>query len=120
MKQRQFTMKKDDNLYLIHILDATVKIESYLQGVNKEVYDSNTMIQDAIIRQLEVIGEATKNISNEMRDSKPNIPWQDMAGMRDKLIHHYFGVDIGQVWLTANTDIPPLKNEIQSLLDSLG
>jgi uncharacterized protein with HEPN domain len=73
------------------------------------------MIQDAIIRQIEIIGEASKLISEKIKEKSPSIPWKDIAGMRDKLIHNYFGVDIEAVWKTIKEDIPILKKEIQAL-----
>ncbi len=76
-------------------------------------------MQDGVIRQLEIIGEATKQISSGTRKKHQNIPWKDMAGMRDKLIHDYFGVDVEQVWLTAKSDIPTLAIEIEEVLSNL-
>ena len=113
-------MKKfNDPIYLQHILDAIQKISLYLQGIDKEKFLKNSLIQDGVIRQLEIIGEATKQISLELRDQQSSIPWSQMAGMRDKLIHHYFGVDLETVWLTATQDIPELRIPIQSLIDQL-
>ena len=78
-------MKKSDSIYLIHILDSISKIELYLEGIDKESYDKDTLIQDGVIRQLEIMGEAVKNISKELRKSFAHLPWQDIAGMREKL-----------------------------------
>jgi uncharacterized protein with HEPN domain len=72
---------------------------------------------EIFFRQLEIIGEAVKNLSDEFRTEYTDIPWQDIAGMRDKLIHHYFGVDIEQVWHTINNELPALKSEIKLILD---
>ena len=75
------------------------------------------MLRDGIVRQIEIIGEATKNLSESIRKKYPEVPWKDMAGMRDKLIHHYFGVDFDSVWETAENDIPTLKTKIQKIIE---
>ena len=107
-----------DTPYLRHILDAIGRIEEYTQGITEEEFYQQYLIQDGVIRQLEIIGEATKQLSKELRDSHALIPWKDIAGMRDKLIHHYFGVDIDEVWLTAKDDIHILKSEVELILDT--
>ena len=112
-------MKPDESIFLLHIRDAFNKIESYLEGVDEAIFKSDTLIQDGVIRQLEIVGEAAKHVSSDTRDRYPNIPWQRMAGMRDKLIHGYFGVDIEKVWLTARDDLPELQIEIQKILVTL-
>jgi uncharacterized protein with HEPN domain len=112
-------MKNDESVYLQHILDAVFKIESYVKGSNEEAFYKNTLIQDGVIRQIEIIGEAVKRLSSDLKDAHSHIPWQDIAGMRDKLIHDYFGVDIGTVWLTVKNDIPVLKSQIKKILDGL-
>ncbi len=112
-------MKRDDSVYLQHILDATAKIEAYVQAVDEEAFHQNTLVQDGVIRQIEIIGEATKRLSAGLQSKYTHIPWQDIAGMRDKLIHDYLGVDIGQVWLTAKNDIPVLKAEVTKILKKL-
>jgi uncharacterized protein with HEPN domain len=109
-------MEKDESVYLQHILDAIAKIESYLSGVNEAAFSHQSMVQDAVIRQLEIIGEAVKRISLGLRSRQPHIPWQDVAGMRDKLIHDYFGVDLEKVWLTAKDDLPGVKRAVEDLL----
>lgn len=77
------------------------------------------LLQDGVIRQLEIIGEAVKRISSDLRSRYPDIPWQDMAGMRDKLIHDYLGVDLMTVWLTATEDLPTLAARINDILVDL-
>ena len=109
-------MKLDESVYLQHILDAIAKVESYLEGIDESAFNQNTLIQDGVIRQIEILGEAAKHISDVLRAKYAHIPWQDIAGMRDKLIHGYFGVDIEKVWLTAVEDLPALKDEIKKIL----
>ncbi len=109
-------MKRDESVYLQHVLDAIAKIETYLQGLDEETFYKQTLVQDGVIRQLQIIGEAAKRLSDGLRAQYAHIPWQDIAGMRDKLTHDYFGVDIGEVWLTAQNDIPVLKAEVAKIL----
>ena len=110
-------MKKEDSVYLRHILDAVSRIEEYTNGIEYKNFIENHLIQDGVIRQIEIIGEATKRLSDKTRDNFPDVPWKDMTGMRDKLIHHYLGVDIDAVWDTVKEDIPILKNKLKDLLE---
>ncbi|HEY5615926.1 MAG TPA: DUF86 domain-containing protein [Bacteroidota bacterium] len=112
-------MRHDDAVYLKHIRDAISKIEAYTKRVSKPSFLKNTLIQDGVIRQLEIIGEATKRLSDKFRDENSDIEWQDIAGMRDKLIHNYLGVDVEKVWLTIQKDVPMLKKEVSRVLESL-
>jgi uncharacterized protein with HEPN domain len=109
-------MPHSDVAYLQHILDAIAPIEEYLRGVTEEEFNRRYLIQDGVIRQIEIIGEATKQLSKELRKKNAHIPWGDIAGMRDKLTHHYFGVDVGEVWLTAKEDMPVLKLEVERIV----
>ncbi len=112
-------MKRDDSVYLQHVLDAISKIELYLQGVEESGFQQQSMVQDAVIRQLEIIGEAIKNLTSDLRDQYPQVPWKGWVGMRDKLSHQYFGVDLQKVWDTATLDLANLKPEIRQIVQTL-
>lgn len=84
-----------------------------MSGVEYEDFLGNKLKQDGIIRELEIIGEASKQLSLEFKEKYPDIPWKDIAGMRDKLIHEYFGVDLNAVWETVEDDLPILKSALQ-------
>lgn len=112
-------MKRDDSVYLHHILDAITRIDMYLYGVDEEAFHATPLIQDGAIRQLEIIGEATKQLSKQLRTENSHVPWRDMARMRDKLIHDYLGVDLDIVWLTSQEDLPVLRREVQIILETL-
>ncbi|HRZ41343.1 MAG TPA: DUF86 domain-containing protein [Bacteroidales bacterium] len=106
---------KNDQVYIDHILGAIEKIEGFVAGISRSDFNQSTLIQDAIIRNFEIIGEATKKISKSFTQSHPEIPWSSMAGMRDKLIHDYLDVDLDVVWKSVEIDIPLLKDLISEL-----
>jgi len=111
-------MQRDDTVYLQHIRDAITRMEDYTRDIDEAAFKKQTLIQDGVIRQIEIIGEAVKRLSPSFRTSHDHIPWRDIARMRDKLIHDYFGVDVEKVWLTAKEDIPLLKAEVDRFLSS--
>ena len=110
---------KGDKLYLVNILECIEQIESYTQG-GHEAFMQTRLIQDAVIRNFEIMGEATKRISTDLRQRYPDVRWQDVAGFRDVLIHDYLGVDLDEVWSIVQTDMPQLKRQIAVILQSLG
>ncbi len=112
-------MQHDDSVYLKHIRDSILRIRRYTQKVSVARFKKDTLTQDAVIRQIEIIGEASKRLSEKTRSANKDVPWNDIAGMRDKLIHDYFGVDIEKVWLTVQNDIPILRKQVNRILKSL-
>ncbi|MDH5476184.1 MAG: DUF86 domain-containing protein [Cyclobacteriaceae bacterium] len=108
-------MTKDDWVYIDHIQASLSKIDNYIDGMTEQEFLADEKTSDAVIRQFEIIGEATKNISSTFRNNHNTIPWKDMAGMRDVLIHDYMGVDIWMVWKTAIEDAPILLEELLKL-----
>lgn len=108
----------EDAVYLQHILDAIEKIESYT-AVGREEFMGTSHWQDAVIRQLEIVGEASKRLSQGLRSSHPKIPWRRICGLRDVLIHHYMGVDLKAVWEVTQKEIPILKKQVRSILEDL-
>lgn len=110
---------RNEAVYLRHILDAISRIEEYTKNVNYEHFIHDPLVQDGIIRQLEIIGEAVKRLSPDLREKYTHIPWRDIAGMRDKLIHDYLGVDVDAVWDTVKRDIPILKMGIEKVLKEI-
>ena len=105
-------MKHKDLPYIHHILDEISKIENSSYKLTKELFESNVDLIDAMIRRIEIIGEAVKNLSPHLKERYTNISWENIAGMRDKLIHKYFEVDLDVVWNVISTDIPKLKEKI--------
>jgi len=108
-------MSKDYLVYIDHILESITKIEEYTSNLSKEEFFNNELIQDAVIRKLEIVGEATKRIPSNIYENYTDIPWLDMARMRDKLIHHYLEVDLDIVWKTIIEDIPNLKTHLEKI-----
>ncbi|HNA08881.1 MAG TPA: DUF86 domain-containing protein, partial [Leptospiraceae bacterium] len=106
---------KDDLIYVRHILNEMSDIIEFSKG-GENWFFQDKMTQKAIIRSLEVIGEAVKNISADFRESNPQVPWKDMAGMRDRLIHGYFDVSLERVWNVVENIIPSLKKQMENLL----
>jgi len=107
---------KDNIVYLRHIVEAIDKIGKYLAGFDFEKFSSNDLIFDAVIRELEIVGEAANRVEIKFQESHPEIPWRKMTGIRNLLIHEYFGVNAKIVWETCQTDLKELKMSLKSLL----
>lgn len=110
--------KRTEEDYLRDILEASRRIFSYTESMNYEDFLRDIKTQDAVMRNIEIIGEATKNISAEIRIEHREIPWKSLAGMRDKLIHDYFGVNIDIVWGVLAGDLPKLVDQIGQILSN--
>lgn len=110
-------MKKDDKVFLTHIYESILQIEKYVSNFSYEKFEKNIQLQDAVIRRLEVIGEATKNLTTEFRKKHSNIPWKLMAGTRDVISHEYFGIDFIMIWNILKKELPGIKKQILKLLE---
>lgn len=105
-------------LFLNDILESIEKVEEYLKDIDIEEFKRNSEKQDAVIRRIELIGEAIKYIPDKIREKYPKIEWKLIAGMRDILIHSYYKVNLERVWYVFTKDLPILKKEIKNILDS--
>ena len=110
-------MKKDNLLYIEHILESIEHILSFNKELDQQGFLENKMVQDATIRNLEIIGEATKGLSEDFKMKYPEIEWKKMAGMRDKLIHDYIGVDLWAVWEVIDKILPSLRDRFSELIE---
>lgn len=110
---------KDDRIYLLHIRDAIQSILQYTSP-GKDDFFADRKTQDAVVRNLEIIGEATKHISARLKEAHSDISWRPIAGMRDKLVHDYFGINLQLVWDVVERDLPILEVKITQLLEALG
>ena len=104
---------KYDSLYIDHILQSVDNILEYTKELTKKDFSKNKLVQDAVIRNFEIIGEATKKVSDDYKQVHFEVPWKEMSGMRDKLIHDYIGVDIAVIWKTIKEDLPSLKKVLE-------
>ena len=111
-------MKKDPQIFLKHILESIEWIEKDIKGMQKDDFLKNVPMQDAVIRRIEIIGEAIRNLPPDLKDENKDVSWQDIMDMRNKIIHQYFGVDLELVWEVTKKDIPQLKDQIEGILSS--
>lgn len=109
-------MRRGDKEYLLDILEGCRRIIRYTEGLSYEEFLSNEEKQDAVIRNIEVIGEAVKKVTSQLKDKYTQINWKKIAGMRDKLIHFYFGVKLEVVWVVTTKEIPELEGKIKEIL----
>lgn len=106
---------KNERLYIHDIVDSIEKIEDYTKDLSFEQFSDDQKTIDAVIRNFEIIGEATKNLSNEIKFSYQDVPWKEMAGMRDKMIHDYSGVDLTIIWKTIKERFPGLRESLKGI-----
>jgi len=104
-------MKKDSEVFIEHILESIELIENYTANKTFSDFIESAQLQDSIIRRIEIIGEAVKNLPAEVKNNYPDVPWKNIAGMGDVLIHKYFGIDLELTWQVVQMDIPYLKKE---------
>lgn len=112
--------KRSDQDSLRDVQEAIRRIQTYTTGMTHEAFLEDTKTQDAVIRNLEIMGEATKNLSADLRDQHSDVPWRAMAGVRDRLIHDYFGVNLDIVWQIVVGELPTLAAQIDEILEQSG
>jgi len=110
-------MKKDPKIFLNHILESIEEIEKNIQHLTEDEFLANTTIQDAVIRRLEIIGEATKNLPKSFKSKHPDIEWRKIAGLRDVIVHGYFRLSLKLVWKITQKNTPELKIKIRELVE---
>jgi len=112
-------MKKDATTFIEHILECIELIERYTENKTEADFFDSIQLQDAVIRRIEIIGEAVKNIPDEIKGKYSEAPWKEIAGMRDILIHEYFGIDLELTWEVVTRDIPDLKKKMLRIKEEL-
>ena len=113
-------MNDRDRLRLRHIVDAAERIDAYMSGVDRGSFLGNRMLQDAVIRNLEIVGEACVNLSTEFRAAHAAVPWLKASGIRNRLVHGYFDVDLSVVWQTTKDSIPAFADQVRKILSAGG
>lgn len=112
-------MKRDSSFFLKHVIECIERIEKFVDKLEEEDFLKDELVQSAVIRQIEVVGEAVKNLPIDFVNKYPLVPWGDIAGTRDKMIHYYFGVDLKLVWEIVVDDLPELKSQVENILKDL-
>ena len=107
---------KDDKLYLIHIDECLERIESYIKEIDKKAFMDSTLIQDAVVRNLQIMSESTQRLSDNLKDYHPEIDWFKISGFRNVLVHDYLGVDVERIWTILLKELPILRKAIKKML----
>ena len=108
--------KRKDREFPLDIRDAALRAQSYTEAMRFDDFVKDSKTQDAVVRNLEIIGEAVKNLSASLRNSNPDVPWKNISGMRDKIIHHYFGLNLEIIWAVVKKELPNLLERISQLI----
>jgi uncharacterized protein with HEPN domain len=111
--------KNSDSVYLQHILEAINNIEASIKGVQGEGFNQNVQLQAAILHFIQIVGEAVKFLSPKLKEKYPEVAWSQIAGMRNKVVHEYFQVDLDVVWDTVTNDVPSFKVQVEKILKEL-
>lgn len=109
-------MTKDNSVYLLHIRDALQQIVDYTRGVSEEQFRQSRLLQDGIVRELEIVGEASRNLSDEFRHGHEEVPWAQIIGLRNRITHEYFNLNLDIIWEIVRDDVPTLKQQVLNLL----
>jgi uncharacterized protein with HEPN domain len=112
-------MTRDMRLYIQDIFESIEAIEGYVESITEEQFYESRQVQDAVLRRLEIIGEAVKNVDEDFRSRYPEIPWKKIAGLRDVLIHEYFGVSLKRVWRVIKLDLVDLKSKVSQIWEEI-
>lgn len=113
-------MARGLEIYLLDVLESVDKIEEYTAGKEEQDFLDDTLLQDAVLRRLEVMGEAVKGMPGDVRKEHPDVPWNEIAGLRDVLIHQYFGVKLERVWRIVENDLPALREKLLEIASDRG